>query len=65
MIFIFFFEVIEVLKWIDQFGDSWLVFVVFDDVVYVLLNDGLIYQVMVDWVDLMVDGWLFLFDEYD
>ena len=43
-------EAIEALKWIDQFGDSRPVPAAFDDVVYALLNDGLIYQAAADRV---------------
>jgi hypothetical protein len=58
-------EAIEALKWIDQFGDSRPVPAAFDDVVYALLNDGLIYQATADRVDLTADGRSFLSDEYD
>lgn len=37
-------EAIEALKWIDRFGESRPVPAAFDDVVYALLNEGLIYQ---------------------
>ena len=58
-------EAIEALKWIDQFGESRPVPAAFDDVVYALLNEGLIYQAAADRVDLTADGKSFLSDEYD
>lgn len=58
-------EAIEALKWIDQFGDSRPVPAAFGDIVYVLLNEGLIYQAAADRVDLTYDGKAILSDEYD
>ncbi|RQR66040.1 hypothetical protein DIE19_04395 [Burkholderia sp. Bp9126] len=58
-------EAIEALKWIDQFGDSRPVPVTFSDIVYVLLNEGLIYQTAGDRVDLTADGKAILSNEYD
>lgn len=58
-------EAIEALKWIDQFGDSRPVPAAFGDIVYVLLNEGLIYQAAADRVDLTDDGKAILSDEYD
>ncbi|KVL36252.1 iron ABC transporter permease [Burkholderia territorii] len=58
-------EAIEALKWIDQFGDTRPVPAAFDDVVYALLNEGLIYQVAGDRVDLTADGKSVLSNEYD
>lgn len=58
-------EAIEALKWIDQFGESRPVPAAFDDVIYALLNEGLIYQAAADRVDLTADGKSFLSDEYD
>ncbi|RQS75505.1 hypothetical protein DID96_03530 [Burkholderia sp. Bp8963] len=58
-------EAIEALKWIDQFGDSRPVPAAFGDIVYVLLNEGLIYQTAEDRVDLTAEGKTILSDEYD
>ncbi|KVF69823.1 hypothetical protein QZM18_12375 [Burkholderia diffusa] len=58
-------EAIEALKWIDQFGDTRPVPAAFDDVVYALLNEGLIYQTAADRVDLTADGKSVLSNEYD
>ena len=58
-------EAIEALKWIDQFGDSRPVPAAFDDVVYALLNEGLIYQAAANRVDLTDDGKSVLSNEYD
>ena len=58
-------EAIEVLKWVDQFGDTRAVPAAFDDVVYALLNEGLIYQAAADRVDLTADGKSVLSNEYD
>ncbi|KVP84488.1 iron ABC transporter permease [Burkholderia ubonensis] len=58
-------EAIEALKWIDQFGGSRPVPAAFSDIVYVLLNEGLIYQAAADRVDLTADGKAVLSDEYD
>ncbi|ABO54537.1 hypothetical protein QZM46_14725 [Burkholderia vietnamiensis] len=58
-------EAIEALKWIDQFGDSRPVPAAFDDVVYALLNEGLIYQAAAGRVDLTADGRSVLSNEYD
>ncbi|KUZ40780.1 hypothetical protein [Burkholderia territorii] len=58
-------EAIEALKWIDQFGDTRPVPAAFDNVVYALLNEGLIYQAAGDRVDLTADGKSVLSNEYD
>ncbi|WP_175688174.1 hypothetical protein [Burkholderia anthina] len=58
-------EAFEALKWIDQFGDSRPVPAAFDDVVYALLNEGLVYQAAADRVDLTDDGKSILSNEYD
>ncbi|QTD91518.1 hypothetical protein [Burkholderia anthina] len=58
-------EAIEALKWIDQFGDSRPVPAAFDDVVYALLNEGLIYQAAANRVDLTDDGKSVLSNECD
>ncbi|KPJ34449.1 iron ABC transporter permease [Burkholderia multivorans] len=58
-------EAIEALKWIDRFGESRPVPAAFDDVVYALLNEGLIYQAAAGRVDLTADGKFVLSDKYD
>ena len=58
-------EAFEALKWVDQFGDTRPVPAAFDDVVYALLNEGLIYQAAADRVDLTADGKSILSNEYD
>jgi hypothetical protein len=58
-------EAIEALKWIDQFGTSRPVPAAFGDVVYALLNDGLVYQPAEGRAELTDDGKAFLSNEYD